>query len=93
MGRCSLNRLVGWRAGGGGDDRGTFVPASATSHIGWCVGVHGWRPQAAGDGDLMTAVLVAKNYVSEGRNRYNAHIERENLASRRLASCWCACHL
>ncbi len=62
MGGCTPNWLASWRAGGGGD-RGTFAPASATLRIGWRVGVHGWLAQAAGDGDLMTAVLVAKNYT------------------------------
>ncbi len=48
---------------GGGGDRGKFASGSATSRIGWHVGVHGWRAQAAKDGDLMTTVLVAKNYM------------------------------
>jgi hypothetical protein len=48
---------------GGGSDWGTFAPVSAALRIGWRVGVHGWCAQAAGDGDLVTAVLVAKNYT------------------------------
>jgi hypothetical protein len=45
-----------------------------------------WRSHDCRPGD-------EKLYVSDGRNLYNAHVKRGNLASRRLASCWRTHHL
>jgi hypothetical protein len=43
--------------------RGLIALAMAMSHIGWSIGIQGWCAQAAGDRDLVTASLVAKDYV------------------------------
>jgi hypothetical protein len=40
-----------------------FAPASAASHICWCVGIQGWRAQPAGYRNLKDASLVAKDYA------------------------------
>jgi hypothetical protein len=50
------------RASGCGE-RGTFVPVTAVSPIGWRMGIQGWCPQSAGYRDLMTDSLVVKNYT------------------------------
>jgi hypothetical protein len=81
MGACTLSRLAGCRAGGGGD-RGTFAPASATSRIGWRVRIHGWRAQAAGDGNLVTAVLVANNNMCPKAGIDTALIQSEKILPR-----------
>ncbi len=67
---------------GGGSDQGTFAPASATSRIGWRMGVHGWRTQAAGDGDLVTAVLVANNNTCPKAGINTALIQSEKILPR-----------
>ncbi len=45
----------------GGGSQGTIAPATATSHIRRRAGIRRWSTQAAGDKDLMTASLVAKD--------------------------------
>jgi hypothetical protein len=51
-----------WRlSASGGGSHGTVAPATATTLVSWRTGFWRWSTQAAGDQNLMTASLVAKN--------------------------------